>query len=146
MKAVIQRVKEASVEIEGRQTARIGAGLLVLLGITHADREEQAIALGDKISKLRIFEDAAGKMNLSVLDVRGEVLVVSQFTLYADCERGRRPGFEPAAPPAQAERLYELFARYLETAGLSVRRGVFGGRMRVALVNDGPVTIILEKN
>jgi D-tyrosyl-tRNA(Tyr) deacylase len=145
MKAVVQRVAEASVEIEGVLRARIGPGLLVLLGVARGDTEEQAVALADKIAQLRICDDPEGRMNRSVADVRGEVLVVSQFTLCADCERGRRPGFDDAAPPQTAERLYVLFVRYLETAGLSVLTGVFGARMRVALVNDGPVTIVLEK-
>jgi len=145
MKAVVQRVAEASVEIDGEKTARIGKGLLILLGVARGDSEEQAIALADKIAKLRIFDDDGGKMNLAVGGVGGEALVVSQFTLCADCDRGRRPGFEAAAPPEEAERLYQLFMRYLETAGLFVRAGVFGARMRVALVNDGPVTVVLEK-
>lgn len=145
MKAVVQRVAEASVEITGAPPARIGKGLLVLLGVARGDGDEQATVLADKILKLRIFDDPGGRMNRSVADIRGEVLVVSQFTLCADCDRGRRPGFETAAPPETAERLYSQFVRYLETAGLAVRTGVFGARMRVALVNDGPVTIVLEK-
>ncbi len=144
MKAVIQRVAEASVEIDGGKAARIGRGLLVLLGVARGDRAEQAIALADKIAKLRVFDDGAGKMNRAVSEAGGEVLVVSQFTLCADCERGRRPSFEGAAPPDEAEPLYGLFVRYLGNAGLAVRTGVFGARMRVGLVNDGPVTIVVE--
>jgi len=145
MKALIQRVKEAAVEAGGEEVSRIGTGLLILLGVTHSDSEEEAVSLADKVAKLRIFEDEGGKMNLSLIDVRGELLVVSQFTLYADCARGRRPSFIGAAEPEQAERLYDLFCSYLENMNLSVKKGIFGAKMLVKLTNEGPVTIILEK-
>ena len=145
MKAVIQRVKGASVEAKGREVARISAGLLVLLGITHSDTEQEAVSLADKVLKIRIFEDEEGKMNCSVREAKGEVLVVSQFTLYADCRRGRRPSFGKAASPEKAEKLYELFCRYLENARLVVKKGIFKAKMLVKLENDGPVTLILER-
>ena len=145
MKAVVQRVKSAAVEVGGEETARIGKGLLVLLGVTHPDTDRVARDLADKILKLRIFEDGEGKMNRSVKDVGGEVLAVSQFTLYADCSRGNRPGFTDAALPEKAEELYEEFVRALKEGLPSVKQGVFGAGMLVELQNDGPVTIILER-
>lgn len=145
MRALIQRVKQSSVEVKGEEVARVGAGLLILLGVTHSDTEEEAVFLADKVAKLRIFEDEEGKMNRSLIDIRGELLVVSQFTLYADCSKGRRPSFTGAAPPETAEMLYNLFCRYLENMNLKVEKGIFGAKMLVALENDGPVTIILEK-
>ena len=145
MKALIQRVSEASVEVDGRRVAEIGPGLLVLLGITHSDGIDDAAWLARKIPALRIFEDEAGLMNRSVLDIGGAVLVVSQFTLYADTRKGNRPSFVAAARPEQAEPLYEALVRHLrDTLGASrVGTGVFGAEMKVRLLNDGPVTVEL---
>ncbi len=145
MKALIQRVSEASVEVDGRRVAEIGPGLLVLLGITHSDGMDDAAWLARKIPALRIFEDEAGLMNRSVLDIGGAVLVVSQFTLYADTRKGNRPSFVAAARPEQAEPLYEALVRHLrDTLGASrVSTGVFGAEMKVRLLNDGPVTVEL---
>ena len=139
MRALIQRVREAAVTVAGQEVGRIGPGLLVLLGVGHADTAADIAYLAPKIAHLRIFEDAEGKMNRSLLDVGGGVLLVSQFTLYADTRRGNRPGYVAAAPPAQAEPLYE---RVCERLG--AKRGVFGAQMEVELVNDGPVTIWID--
>ncbi len=144
MRAVIQRVSSAHVEVDGEVTGRIGRGLLVLLGVGHGDTERQAHWLAEKIAGLRIFEDDAGKMNLSVQDVGGSVLVVSQFTLYADCRRGRRPSFTDAAPPDVADQLYQVFVDHLRAQGILVHTGVFQAHMDVHLVNDGPVTMVLD--
>lgn len=144
LKTVIQRVAEASVTVEGREISRIARGLLVLLGVEKEDAAGRAAALAKKISEMRIFEDDAGKMNRSVLDIGGEVLAVSQFTLCADTRKGRRPGFDPAAPPAQAEELYGKFVDALRARGLTVKEGLFGAHMRVSLVNDGPVTFTVN--
>ena len=144
MRAVVQRVSEASVSVDGECIARIGSGLLVLLGVAAADQTDAAEYLAEKVAGLRIFEDAAGKMNLSVAASDGEVLVVSQFTLLADCRKGRRPGFSAAAPPEQAEPLCEFFVDQLRQHGLQVRSGRFRAEMAVSLVNDGPVTILLD--
>jgi D-tyrosyl-tRNA(Tyr) deacylase len=144
MRAVIQRVSEASVTVEGAATGAVGRGLLVLLGVGHADTEETARALAAKVAKLRIFEDSEGKMNLSVQDVGGGVLAVSQFTLLADTRKGNRPGFSDAAPPEKANPLYEVFCGALAALGLPPARGVFGAHMHVRLVNDGPVTIVMD--
>jgi D-tyrosyl-tRNA(Tyr) deacylase len=144
MKAVLQRVRSAKVLVEERPVAEIGTGLLILLGVNQADDERVSTQLADKCAKLRIFEDAAGKMNLSLTDVRGEALVVSQFTLYADTQKGLRPSFTDAAPPEKAEQLYQHFIDRLHAAGIPVRNGIFGARMLVTLENTGPVTIILE--
>lgn len=144
MRAVLQRVSRAGVRVDGESIASIGRGLLVLLGIEKGDDESAAEQLADKIAGLRIFEDAAGKMNLSVLDQAGEVLVVSQFTLLADCRKGRRPGFSQAAEPELAEPLCEFFAARLRAQGVTVQSGRFQAEMAVELVNDGPVTILLD--
>jgi D-tyrosyl-tRNA(Tyr) deacylase len=144
MRAVIQRVRQASVEVNGKEIARIGPGLLILLGVTHQDTSSMSLRLAERLAHLRIFEDEAGKMNRSLLDIRGAALVVSQFTLYGDCRRGRRPGFSEAAPPDQAEDLYKLFCRALEDMIKIVKQGEFGARMLVRLENDGPVTFIVE--
>jgi D-tyrosyl-tRNA(Tyr) deacylase len=144
MRAVIQRVTEASVTVDGKVTGAIGKGLLVLLGVGHADTEATAQALAAKIVKLRIFSDAEGKMNLSVEDVAGGVLVVSQFTLLADTRKGNRPSFTDAAPPEAGNRLYEEFCRAVAALGLPVQQGIFGAHMDVRLTNDGPVTIVME--
>jgi D-tyrosyl-tRNA(Tyr) deacylase len=144
MKAVLQRVSEASVEVDGRVLGAIGRGLLVLLGIETGDDAAAADRLVRKIAALRIFEDGAGKMNRSVRDVGGSLLVVSQFTLLADLRKGNRPSFIAAAPPEMAEPLYEDFCAGLRAQGLPVATGRFGARMAVRLVNDGPVTIWLD--
>lgn len=139
MRALVQRVAEASVSVGGEEVSRIGAGLLVLLGVRRGDGAEQADRIARKVRSLRVFEDAEGRMNLSVEDVQGEVLCVSQFTLYGDSRRGNRPSFVDAAPPEQAEPLYERVRGALGAQG-----GMFGARMSVALVNDGPVTLLVE--
>ncbi|NMC29313.1 MAG: D-tyrosyl-tRNA(Tyr) deacylase [Pelolinea sp.] len=144
MKAVLQRVAHSSVSIEGQMISSIGKGLLILLGIEREDGIEKAQALSKKIVHLRIFEDAQEKMNLSVLDIQGEVLVISQFTLMADAQKGNRPSFVKAAPPEIAKPLIEEFCRNLHGYGLTVKQGVFGAHMAVDLLNDGPVTIWLE--
>lgn len=144
MKVVVQRCREASVSVEGKITGAIGKGLMLLVGITHEDTEQDVKFAADKIAGLRIFEDGEGKMNLSVQDVGGAILSVSQFTLYGDCRKGRRPNFMAAARPEQAEPLYERFNELLRQQGLKVETGVFGAMMDVALVNDGPVTLIVE--
>lgn len=144
MRAVIQRVSEASVSVEGAIVGQIGAGLLVLLGVAPGDGAAEAALLAEKIAAMRIFSDDQGRFNHSALDVGGAALVVSQFTLYADVRRGRRPSFAGAAPPEVAAPLVEQFAAALRGQGLAVEMGVFGAHMQVALVNDGPVTITLD--
>jgi D-tyrosyl-tRNA(Tyr) deacylase len=139
VRAVVQRVREAAVVVDGREVARIGPGLLVLLGVSRGDGPEQADRIAGKLERLRVFEDAEGRMNLSVREVEGELLVVSQFTLYGDARKGNRPSFVDAAPPEQAEPLYERVREALGAQG-----GGFGARMQVSLVNDGPVTLLLE--
>ena len=144
VRAVIQRVSAAQVLVDDQIVGHIGPGLCVLLGVGVADSENNAEALADKIAKLRIFEDSQGKMNRSVIDCGGELLVVSQFTLYGDCRKGNRPSFTDAAPPAEAERLYRHFSRRLRDYGLNVANGRFQAHMKIALVNDGPVTLVLD--
>lgn len=144
MRAVIQRVQWASVTVNGETVGRIGAGLLVLLGVGHGDTEEAARLLARKIATMRIFSDADGKFNLALTDVGGSVLLVSQFTLYADTRKGRRPSFVDAAPPDLARTLVDSCARSLREAGISVETGTFGAHMEVSLLNDGPVTTILD--
>jgi D-aminoacyl-tRNA deacylase len=144
MRALIQRVSRASVTVDGQVVGQIGQGLLVLLGVGQNDSEVQVRTLVDKIVYLRIFGDDEGKMNRSLLDIGGEVLVVSQFTLYADTRRGRRPGFTNAAPPSIAEPLVERFKTAIAAYGLSVAGGIFGAYMEVELLNSGPVTIWLD--
>ena len=144
MRALLQRVSHASVTVNDTIVGQIGQGLLILLGIGQDDSIVQAKALADKIVNLRIFEDDAGKMNRSLLDIHGEILAVSQFTLYADCQRGRRPSFTNAAPPSKAEPLFEQFKSLLTTYGLTVASGIFGADMQVDLRNNGPVTIMLD--
>ena len=145
MRAVVQRVTEAAVDIDGEEVARIDRGLLILLGVCCGDTAAEARYLADKCANLRIFSDAEGKFNLSVLDVRGDLLVVSQFTLYGDTRKGRRPSFVQAAPPEVSEPLYEEYVRCLRTTGLRTATGRFGATMKVRLVNDGPVTVLAEK-
>jgi D-aminoacyl-tRNA deacylase len=144
MKAVLQRVSQASVTVDGAIVGQIGQGLLVLLGVQQGDSESDARALADKTIAMRIFDDSEGKMNLSVEDVKGSVLVVSQFTLLGDCRKGRRPSFVDAAPPEVAERLYETFVAAIGVARVPVATGKFRAQMDVALVNDGPVTLLLD--
>ena len=144
MRVVIQRVTEASVAVADKIVGQIGVGLCVFLGVGASDDETNGSYLADKIIHLRIFEDEQGKMNRSVIDVRGEILVVSQFTLYGDTKKGNRPSFSGAAPPAQAQRLYDDFIRRLQTSGLRIASGQFQAKMAVSLTNDGAVTLILE--
>lgn len=145
MKVVVQRVKKASVEIEGTTIGQIDQGLMLLVGIKRGDTVEDIAYAADKIAGLRIFEDQEGKMNRSIIDAGGEILSVSQFTLYGDTAHGRRPSFIEAARPEEAEPLYEAFNARLRSRGISVSTGRFGAMMAVSLINDGPVTIIIEK-
>ena len=145
MKAVIQRVSRASVTVDGEQISSIGDGLLILLGVAQGDVPRDAEALADKIANLRIFSDSDDRMNLSILTTGGAALVISQFTLCANCSHGRRPDFFSAAKPDEAEHLYEYFCERIKAAGVSdVKKGIFGADMKVELLNDGPVTIILD--
>jgi D-tyrosyl-tRNA(Tyr) deacylase len=144
LRALIQRVSSARVEVEGRITGSIGAGLLVLLGVGKEDTAAEADALLDKLLGLRVFEDAEGKMNRNVLDTGGALLVVSQFTLYGDTRKGRRPSFDMAAPPEQANRLYEYFVAKARERGVETQTGVFRAMMSVSLTNEGPVTFLIE--
>jgi D-tyrosyl-tRNA(Tyr) deacylase len=144
MRAVVQRVKEASVVVDQQTVGAIDQGLMVLLGVAQGDTSQEAAYLGEKTAGLRIFEDGAGKMNRSVEDIGGDILVVSQFTLLGDCRKGRRPGFTDAAPPELADQLYEGYVAALRRRGLNVATGVFRADMQVALVNDGPVTMLLD--
>src|SRR5437660_1473600 len=144
MRLVIQRVSEAKVIIDHRTQGSIRTGLMVLLGITHSDTEETARYCADKLLGLRVFPDAEGKMNLSVADAGGSILVASQFTLYGDCRRGRRPSFDEAAPPAQAQAIYNFFVDTLRRGPVPVETGIFQAAMEVHLVNQGPVTLIID--
>ena len=144
MRVVIQRVRSARVTVDGRVMGEIAAGVVVLLGVGKEDASADAVYLGEKTAELRIFNDPEGKMNLSLLDTRGAALVVSQFTLYGDVRRGRRPGFDRAAPADQSRRLYDEYLHCLRGLGVRVETGVFQAHMEVALVNDGPVTIIMD--
>ena len=145
MKVVIQRVTSANVEVSGEIVGEIARGLLVLVGVEKGDGEAQAEWLAEKIVNLRLFEDQEGKMNLSLLEIGGSLLVVSQFTLAGNCAKGRRPSFDTAAPPDEGKRLYEYFVESARGFGLPVATGIFQADMQVSLVNDGPVTFILEK-
>jgi D-tyrosyl-tRNA(Tyr) deacylase len=146
MKAVIQRVKSSEVWVEGKKVSHVNYGLLVLLGIASKDIETDAAYLASKLIGLRIFEDANGKMNLSLSDVGGELMIVSQFTLLGDCRKGRRPSFVGAAPPEKALSLYEFFLQRYKEQGIRVATGAFGEKMELHLINDGPVTIILDSS
>ncbi|EIJ78996.1 D-tyrosyl-tRNA(Tyr) deacylase [Bacillus methanolicus PB1] len=146
MRVVVQRSKEAKVTVDGSIVGEISKGFVLLVGVTHDDKEEDAKFLADKIANLRVFEDENGKMNLSLLDVGGEILSVSQFTLYGDCRKGRRPNFMEAAKPEHALNIYEAFNTFLKEKGLKVEKGKFGAMMDVQLINDGPVTLIVESN
>ena len=145
MRALLQRVSRASVTVDGRVTGRIGRGFVVLLGVTHADTRAEAEWVAAKIAGLRVFDDEAGKMNRALVDVGGELLVVSQFTLYGDARKGRRPSFSDAAAPERAEPLVDYFVEQLRRAGFTVATGVFGAHMDVEIHNDGPVTLLVEK-
>ena len=145
MKLVVQRVKNAKVDVDNKTVGKIEKGFLVLLGVTHTDTKETADYLVKKLCNLRVFEDEKGKMNLSIKDVKGKLLIVSQFTLYADCTGGNRPSFINAAKPEIANELYEYFCKECKNKGIEVEKGIFGADMKVSLINDGPVTIILEK-
>jgi D-tyrosyl-tRNA(Tyr) deacylase len=146
MRALIQRVRSSQVTVENKLVASIGYGLIILLGVGNRDTEEQAQALVEKITHLRIFEDEHGKFNLSLLDINGEAIVVSQFTLYADTRKGRRPSFTDAARPEVASPLVDIFADYLRAQGVRTQTGVFGAHMMVEILNDGPVSIWLEND
>ncbi len=146
MRAVIQRVSRASVSVDGNITGKTDNGLLVFLGVGSADTEKDIKYTADKIMGLRIFSDADDKMNLSVTDVGGGILVVSQFTLYGDCRKGRRPNFTSSMEPTGAKEMYERFIAYLEERGMKVQHGEFGADMKVELINDGPVTILLDSS
>ncbi len=145
MKAVVQRVSSACVRVDGEVVGRIGRGLLVLLGVARGDTEDEVRWMADKLIGLRIFEDDAGKMNLDIQQVGGAMLVVSQFTLLGDCRKGRRPSYTDAAPPEEAERLYEQFVAAVGSRGIPVETGRFQAMMQVELVNEGPVTLIVER-
>jgi D-tyrosyl-tRNA(Tyr) deacylase len=145
MRIVLQRVQNGKVSVEGKPVAEISRGVILLVGIGPTDGEEQARFLAEKVANLRIFEDQQGKMNLSLLDIGGQAIVVSQFTLYADTRKGRRPSFTGAAPPEIASPLVDRFADLLRSQGISTQSGVFGAHMLVDIANDGPVTILLER-
>jgi D-tyrosyl-tRNA(Tyr) deacylase len=146
MRVVIQRVTEAHVDVAGATVGAIRTGLLVLVGVTSTDTQKDAEYLADKIVHLRIFPDDVRRMNRSLLEARGELLVISQFTLYGDCRKGRRPGFDEAAPPEQAKTLYDYFVERLRLSNTIVETGVFQAEMEVHLINDGPVTFVLDSN
>jgi D-tyrosyl-tRNA(Tyr) deacylase len=145
MKILIQRVTKASVEVDGEIVGSIGPGVVALVGITHTDTADQVHWLANKLLNLRIFEDAQGKLNQSLVDRNGSALIISQFTLYADCTSGRRPSFTEAALPEVARPLYEQFIEDIRKSGIVVETGIFGANMQVSLVNDGPITILLER-
>lgn len=144
MRSIIQRVTSALVTVDGETIGKIGNGLLILLGVSDEDNENDLKYIADKALNLRIFSDENDKMNLSVTDIKGELLIVSQFTLYGDCRKGRRPSFDSAGKPEYANCMYEKFISYCEQSGLRVQHGVFGADMKVSLLNDGPVTIMLD--
>lgn len=144
MRAVVQRVSKASVKVDGNITGKIGKGLLVFLGVCDDDTNEDLVYLADKITGLRIFEDENEKMNLSLEDIKGEILIVSQFTLFGDCRKGKRPSFSQAGNPAYAEKMYEEFISYINKKNFNTQKGVFGADMKVELLNDGPVTMLLD--
>lgn len=144
MRALVQRVHSASVKVDDVEISSIGSGLLIFLGVGKADDSQKGQSLAKKIMEMRIFSDSAGKMNLSAIEIKAEILIVSQFTLYANCTRGRRPDFTPAAEPKMAKELYQEMIRHFELGGFDPQTGIFGADMQVSLVNDGPVTFFLE--
>lgn len=146
MRAVVQRVSHSEVTVDGKTTGKIKKGLLVLLGVTHGDTSKDVDYIVDKTVNLRIFEDENDKMNLSLKDIGGEMLAVSQFTLYGDCRKGRRPSFSSAASPIEADKLYNEFIKKVSEQGIKTETGEFGAHMMVDLINDGPVTMLLESN
>ena len=146
MKFVLQRVLEAKVDVDGKTVGQIGKGFLLLVGVSNEDNKEIADKMIEKVARLRLFKDENGKTNLNIADIGGEVIVVSQFTLYADCRKGNRPSFTGACEPQKANRLYEYFCQEAEALGVKVERGVFGADMQVELINDGPVTIMLDSD
>lgn len=146
MKLVIQRVSDASVKVDGKIVGQIKKGFMVLFGVTHTDTKEDADFLAKKLLNLRVFRDENDKMNLALKDINGELLIISQFTLYADCSHGNRPSFIGAAKPEQANELYEYFCDKCKESGFNVEKGIFGAEMKVSLLNDGPVTIIMDSN
>lgn len=145
MKALIQRVKQASVSIDGKIYSEIGFGMVIFLGIEKTDEIQNAQKLTEKLLSLRIFDDEQGKMNKSLVDINGQILVVSQFTLMGDCKKGTRPSFDNAAPPDKAKKLYEDFVKIISQSGLKVKNGVFQAMMDISLINNGPVTLMVEK-
>jgi D-tyrosyl-tRNA(Tyr) deacylase len=145
MKILVQRVSRAGVQVDGKEVGAIGFGVLVFVGITQGDAKENAVWLAQKLAHLRIFSDDQDKLNLSLLEKEGSALIVSQFTLYADCSEGRRPSFTKAASPELAKGLYEEFVSEVEKLGINVQTGIFGAKMQVSLVNDGPMTLIVER-
>jgi len=146
MRLLIQRVGRASVQVEGKTVGKINRGFLILIGFEKRDKETLFPKMIDKCLNLRVFEDEQGKMNLSLLDIKGELLVVSQFTLYANCKKGRRPSFDSSMPPMEAERLYNLALEQFRRYGVKVESGVFAAKMNISLVNDGPVTVMLDSD
>ena len=146
MKVLIQRVKQASVKVDEKQISKIDQGFLVFVGITHTDTQKEADYLAKKVTNLRVFEDQNEKMNLSLKDVNGKLLIVSQFTLYGNCENGNRPSFTDAAKPDYAKDLYDYFCNKCAETGIEVQTGIFGADMKINLINDGPVTLMIEKN
>ncbi len=144
MRAVIQRVSQASVSVDGKTVGEIGFGMLLLLGVSGSDDEKAADKLAEKVVNLRFYNDEGGKMNLSTLDVKGDILVISQFTLYGDCKKGRRPSYTDAAAPEKAESLYNYFVSRLRQYNLKIESGIFGAMMSVSLINEGPVTLIVD--
>lgn len=146
MKLVIQRVSDASVKVDGKTVGKIQKGFMVLFGVTHTDTKEDADYLAKKLLNLRVFRDENDKMNLALKDINGELLIISQFTLYADCSHGNRPSFIGAAKPEQANELYEYFCDKCTDGGFKVEKGIFGAEMKVSLLNDGPVTIIMDSS
>ncbi len=145
MRALLQRVSQASVTVDGRVVGQIGRGFCILLGVTHSDTNKEADWLANKIAGIRLFEDEAGKLNLGLSDIGGELLIVSQFTLYGDARKGRRPSFIAAARPEQSEPLYDYFVNQMRDAGFRVQTGIFGANMQVEIQNDGPITLMLER-
>jgi len=145
VRALLQRVSQASVTVDGRVVGQIGRGFCILLGVTHSDTNKEADWLANKIAGIRLFEDEAGKLNLGLSDIGGELLIVSQFTLYGDARKGRRPSFIAAARPEQSEPLYDYFVNQMRDAGFRVQTGIFGANMQVEIQNDGPITLMLER-